>query len=164
MTHRSFYYNGHSITLFKFVLRYENWEQFLGKYVKPGLPWHTYPLGLFFTFSFLLCWYSLARNDLDLIFIFNRINRYIQEPRVPDYLTFWGFYCPTPERTFSSSFHNTWNDLEKIRKDFAFKKKMLIYNFNLNIWMLSLKRKGNLSFYFCLLWLENKNKRSIGNK
>ena len=103
-----FHYYGHSITLFKFVLEYEN--NFLG---------------LFFTFSFLLCWYSLARNDLDLIFIFNRINRYIQEPRVPDYLTFWGFYCPTPERTFSSSFHNTWNDLEKIRKDFPFEKKKI---------------------------------------
>ena len=51
------------------------------------------------------------------------MNCYIQEPKVPDRLTIWGLCCSTPERTFSSSFRNTWNDLEKVQKDFAFEKK-----------------------------------------
>ena len=147
MTHRSFYYNGHSITLFNFVLRYENWEQFLGVF-SLHFPFFcadmVFPLMIWIWSSFLTEWTVTFR---------------IRRCRIAS--PFEGFVVRHPNGLFLP---HSWNDLEKVQKDFAFeKKRILIYNFNLNIWMLSLKRNGNLSFYFCLLWLENKNKGSIKN-
>ena len=106
MTHRSFYYNGHSITLFKFVLRYENWEQFL---VVFSLHFSffcadmVFPLMIWIWSSFLTEWTVTFR---------------IRRCRIAS--PFEGFVVRHPNGLFLP---HSWNDLEKVQKDFAFEKK-----------------------------------------
>ena len=106
MTHRSFYYNGHSITLFKFVLRYENWEQFLGVF-SLHFPFFcadmVFPLMIWIWSSFLTEWTVTVR---------------IRRCRIAS--PFEGFVVRHPNGLFLPQ---SWNDLEKVQKDFAFEKK-----------------------------------------